>query len=194
MSKKLNNKTKITLKFCLFAFLPLLLFPVILYVSILHEVFVLLFGSVAAYLVYLFILFKKMKKKVDSEPYEQQDIDALLKGAPVAKPNILINIGKSLLALIVTWPLSYVVAVIISAVIPSLRWNNADEATAGTIISIIPTLLLLFYFQKEDKKKQTQKKIDFYKECLKQNIHQVQSPFEVQKAQLIAEKMGFIKV
>ena len=194
MSKKLNNKTKITLNFCVFAFLPFLLFPVILYVSILHEIFVLQFGFTAAYLVYLFILFKKMKKKVDSEPYEQQDIDTLLKGAPEVKPNALINIGKSLLALIITWPLSYVVAVIISAVIPSLRWNNADEATAGTIIAIIPTLLLFFYFQKEDREKQTQKKIDFYKECLNQNIHQVQSPFEVQKAQLIAEKMGFSKV
>lgn len=194
MNKKLNNKTKITLKFSLFAFLPFFLFRFILRVCLLTDAFILMPVSVIAYLTFLIILFKKMKKKIDSEPYEQQDIDALLKGAPEAKPNVLINIGKSLLALIVTWPLSYVVAVIISAVIPSLRWNNADEATAGTIISIIPTLLLLFYFQKEDKKKQTQKKIDFYKECLKQNIHQVQSPFEVQKAQLIAEKMGFIKV
>ena len=194
MSKKLNNKAKIALKFCLFAFLPFLLFPLILQVCLLTDAFVLMPISTIAYLIYSIILFKKMKKKVDSEPYEQQDIDTLLKGAPEAKPNALINIGKSLLLIMITWPLSYVVAVIISAAIPSLRWNNADEATAGTIISIIPTLLLFFYFQKEDKKKQTQKKIDFYKKCLKQNIHQVQSPFEVQKAQLIAEKMGFNKV
>lgn len=194
MNKKRNNKAKITLKFCLLAFLPLLLFPTIFSVSILNELFALLFGSMAAYLVYLFILFKKMKKKIDSEPYDQQDIDELINGAPEVKPNTLLNVGKSFLLLFITWPLSLVLAIIIIEVILSLRWSFSDEAKVATLISIIPTFLIFFFFHKKDQEKLAQKKIDFYKECLKQNIYQVQSPVEVQKAQLIAEKMGYNKV
>ena len=202
MDNKKNSKTKMVRKYIILMLSPLLFLPILLGITLAdiasYEFLEFLMNALMAFLVgypiYCIILIIIMRKKAANMPYDQQEIDTLLNGAPEIKPNILLNLGKSLLSLMITWPLCWIVAVIIAAIIPSLPWNNADEAFAGTILSIIPTIFIFRWFQKEDQEKLKQKKIDFYKECVGQNIYQVESPVEVQKAQLIAEKMGFNKV
>lgn len=152
-------------------------------------------GFLVLYPVYSIVVIILHNKKMKKEPYDQQDIDTLLKDKPDKKEKYGGNIGIFLSLSVISWLVSLVLALIIEAIF-SLdgRWSFREEAITATIISLIPISLLFKGLRENNNNEQVQKKIDFYKECLKQNISQVESHVEVEKAKLIAKKMGFNNV
>lgn len=115
MDNKKNSKTKMVRKYIILMLLPLLFLPILLGITLAdiasYEFLEFLMNALMAFLVgypiYCIILIIIMRKKAANMPYDQQEIDTLLNGAPEIKPNILLNLGKSLLSLMITWPLEY---------------------------------------------------------------------------------------
>ncbi len=195
MNKTQETKKAITKRFLLYALVPLVIVLLLIIIAGSDKDAVFLLPlSLLAYFFYLMILFIIMAKKVKALPYDQQQIDTLLKGQVEAKPNVGRNIFYCALAQFIILPLSYSVGLLVLEIILPFKLRNSEEFLAAVIIAIAPTVLMFRELQKDDREKMTKKKIQFYKECLEQNIHQVQSSVEVQKARLIADKMGFNKV
>lgn len=203
----MNSKKKSKIKFACLLMLPLLLFIILCIVcfgivfsdsgsnssrTILDFMQHIPVGFLVFYPVYTIVVIILHNKKMKKEPYDQQDIDTLLKDKPDKKEKYGGNIGIFLSLSAISWLISLVLALIIEAIFSlDWRWSFREEAIAATIISVIPIGLLYRSLQKDNKKEKNEKKITFYKECLKQNIYQVESHVEIEKAKLIAKKMGF---
>ncbi|MBR4081252.1 MAG: hypothetical protein IKK21_05665 [Clostridia bacterium] len=173
---------------------PLLLFPLVLRFAITNDAFILMPLYVIAFLVNELLASRTYKRTIKDLPRDQGDVNQLLNTPKSSMWKLTpLDVGKALLMNMIFLPLAFIVVVIVVEVILGKHMLGWDELRIAAFLCIIPTAFTLKYFASENTERITKQKRAFYEECVKENVFAIQTPRETQKAQLIAEKMGFGK-
>lgn len=190
----MNAKKKAFIIMLVRTLAPLLLFPLVLQFAITNDAFILMPLYVIAFLVNELLAARTYKRTIKDLPHDQNDVNQLLNTPKISKWKLSpLDVGKALLMNMIFLPLAFIVVVIVVEVILGQRMLGWEELRIAAFLCIIPTAFTLRYFAKENTERIEENKRAFYEECVKENVLAIQSPREIQKAQLIAEKMGFGK-